>query len=168
MFLIDRPGPGWIAMMPRPEGRDRLPGELAGLRAGGVDTLVCALTEPERERLGLADLPAAAESAGLSYVGFPIVDFGVPDVDSICVLAGRLAAEIESGRFVVVHCFGGVGRSGTIVGAVLIRLGSTADAAIELMTRARGVHAPETEAQHALLHALAEHFADPGADSRDR
>ncbi|HZM82521.1 MAG TPA: hypothetical protein VFC19_42940 [Candidatus Limnocylindrales bacterium] len=153
-FVIDWPAPGRLAVMPRPAGGQWLTDDLTALRESGVDTLVCALSEQERERMGLTEQPAVAHQLGLAYIGFPIPDFGVPDPEELRRLAAGLADEVSDGRFVVVHCFGGIGRSGVIAGATLIRLGATAEQAMELITKARGVPAPETAEQRDLLRTL--------------
>lgn len=153
-FVIDWPAPGRLGVMPRPAGGQWLTDDLAALRDCGVDTLVCALSEEERQRLDLIRQPVISVQLGLSYIGFPIQDFGVPDPVALRQLAQRLADEVRRGRFVVVHCFGGIGRSGVIAGATLIRLGATAEQAMELITQARGIPAPETAEQRDLLRAL--------------
>jgi protein-tyrosine phosphatase len=153
-FIIDWPASGRLGVMPRPPGGQWLNDKLAALRAYGVDTLVCALTEEERQRLHLTRQPAVAVQLGLSYIGFPIPDFGVPEPMALRCLATQLANEVRGGRFVVVHCFGGIGRSGVIAGATLIRLGASAEQAMELVTQARGFPAPETAEQRDLLRAL--------------
>lgn len=155
-FVIDWPAAGRIGVMPRPAGGGWLVDDLRSLRDAGVDTLVSALTEPERERLALTHQPVVAHEIGLSYVAFPIADFGVPGIHEIRALAKRLAAEVASGRFVVAHCFGGIGRSGTIACATLIQLGATADQAMALVSRARGLTSPESPAQRHLLRLLSE------------
>ena len=155
-LVVEWPGPGRIAVMPRPAGGAALADDLRSLRAAGVDTLVSALTEAERERLDLVRQPEIAMRAGLSYVAFPIADFGVPAIDDLRALARRLADETAEGRFVVVHCFGGIGRSGMIACATLIRLGATAEQAMALVSRARGFPVPETPAQRDLLRTLAQ------------
>ena len=153
-FVLDWPGAGRLAMMPRPAGFDWLADDMASLRGKGVDTLVCALTRPEQERLGLLREQEEAERAAITYVAFPVADFGVPAEEELLELSRRLAREVSEGRFVVAHCFGGIGRSGTIAGATLIQLGATADQAMEIMTTARGFSAPETDAQRDLLRRL--------------
>lgn len=152
--MVEWPAPGRIGVMPRPAGGQWLTDDLMSLREAGVDTIVSALTEPERQRLDLIHQCEVAEKVGLSYVAFPIDDFGIPGIAEIRLLAKKLAAEVTGGRFVVAHCFGGIGRSGTIAGATLIQLGATADHAMELISRARGIAAPETKQQRDLLHRL--------------
>ncbi|MCP2327281.1 protein-tyrosine phosphatase [Hamadaea flava] len=155
-FLVDWPVSGRLAVMSRPTGGDALVRALHGLRRKGVDALVCALTEGERDLLGLAAEPEIARDAGLAYIDFPIADFSVPDLDDLAELAAKLAVRLRSGDFIVAHCRGGIGRSGIVASAALIALGATAEQAMELVSEARGVPAPETEEQRALLRRLAE------------
>jgi Swiss Army Knife protein, DSP-PTPase phosphatase domain len=47
------------------------------------------------------------------------------------VLAGRLVADsLQRGEGAVVHCLGGIGRTGTVLGCALRQLGYTADEAV--------------------------------------
>lgn len=124
------------------------------MRDRGVDTLVSALTGADQVELDLVGEPALAAAAGLSYRSFPIRDFGVPPRDALAELAAALAGELRGGRFVMVHCRGGVGRSGLIACATLIALGAGADEAMTVVSRARGHDVPETEPQRRMLREL--------------
>lgn len=66
VFTIERTGPGRLSTMARPEGGDRLAGELSDLAAAGVDVLVSLLTDDEDVELGLAGEGQAAEAAGIN------------------------------------------------------------------------------------------------------
>ena len=88
----------------------------------------------------------------LEFVG---ADFGVPDFAAYQELTGRLAEEVAAGRFVLAHCFGGIGRATVIAGGVLIRLGASAADAMAAIGAARGIPVPETEPQRAILARLA-------------
>jgi protein-tyrosine phosphatase len=154
-YQIDWPMPGRLAVMPRPLGGAALPVELSALRDAGFDILVSALTAHDQEELHLNDEAALAASAGLSFVAFPIRDFGVPDRDALVDLARSIGYHLRRGRSVVVHCMGGVGRSGLIASAVLIDLGASAEEAIEAVSRSRGRRVPETRAQRKLLEQIA-------------
>ncbi len=127
---------------------------MSGLRALGVDVLVSALTEREGAHLGLVTEPVVARSHGLAYREFPIADFGVPDPGALAGLASELADEVGDGRYVVVHCRAGVGRTGLIVGATLIAMGASTEQALDLMRTARGRRSPETRGQVAMLRSL--------------
>lgn len=133
--------------MPRPRGHDELSDDMTALRDAGVDVLVCLQPASERELAGLADEPDAALRAGLEFLAFPIVDFGVPDHAQVGPLLDTLILRLNAGRHVVVHCYGGVGRSSVIAGALLVRLGTSAERAWQIIAQARGRPVPETDAQ---------------------
>jgi protein-tyrosine phosphatase len=58
---------------------------------------------------------------------------------------------MEAGKGIVVHCVGGIGRTGTVIGCVLRDLGFSADEVIDYLDRinkSRGFRGwPETEWQ---------------------
>ncbi|GAA2364050.1 hypothetical protein Cme02nite_39510 [Catellatospora methionotrophica] len=154
-YVVVWPAPGRLAVMPRPEGGERLADEMANLRGNGVDVVVSALTAPENDALGLRGEDEAVRAAGMRFVSFPIPDFGVPDFAAYRELTGRLAEEVAEGRFVLVHCRGGIGRATVVAGGVLIRLGASAADAVAAIGAARGIPGPETEPQRAILARLA-------------
>lgn len=68
--------------------------------------------------------------------------------------AARVAAALREGEGVVVHCAGGTGRTGTVLGAAVIALGLPAAAAIahlQAVNEARGKTWPESAWQQELL-----------------
>ena len=96
--------------------------DLDALSASGV-TLLVSLTE---ERL-----PAELmRSHQLQYRHFPIPDMGVPALGPTARLCGQIARVIERGEGVTVHCRAALGRTGTILAAVLVWLGRDAEAAV--------------------------------------
>jgi protein-tyrosine phosphatase len=147
LHVVDFPVAGRLATMARPRGGEDLAEEVAGLRGAGVDIVVSALTSSEYEQLALTAEPDAIRAAGMEFVAHPIVDLGVPSGDGTRELADRLAQAVTGGRFVVVHCWAGIGRSSLIAGAVLVRLGSTPAEAWRLISAARGFRVPETPEQ---------------------
>src|SRR4051794_40037756 len=104
LFTIDLPGPGRLSTMARPRGNDWLEDEMTALKNYGVDILVCALTGPELDDLGLADEPRTAVTAGLQFVATPIPDRTVPDLTTILPTLHRLAEQLNEGAHVVTHC----------------------------------------------------------------
>jgi protein-tyrosine phosphatase len=75
------------------------------------------------------------EDVGL-YVRWPIVDGPVPEHALLVGLADLVADLWRAGKRVLIHCAGGMNRSGLLVAAALIRTGMRAEEAIELI-RAR-------------------------------
>ncbi len=54
-------------------------------------------------------------------VRFAIQDLSVPSVEQMQTVLERIDGALEAGRAVYVHCWGGVGRTGTVVGCWLLR-----------------------------------------------
>lgn len=124
----------------------------------GVRTFV-DLTTPE-DRLEPYDhlVRAAADARRLElrHVMFPIPDMHVVEDDRYDEVA-RLIEEGLARGAVYVHCWGGIGRTGTVIGCVLADEGLGYDEIIDrLATLRRGSrkanrHAPEMPVQHDLL-----------------
>lgn len=91
----------------------------------GVTQLVI-LTE-DHEILDLAPAYARLLSSGgltFSVMRLPIRDYGVPEsVTAFRVAALKIAEALRRGESIVMHCRGGIGRTGLMAEAVLIELG---------------------------------------------
>ena len=96
------------------------------------------LTEKD-ELLPYSDL---LESA--SHQRFPIVDVSVPSArETTIATLNAIDHHISEGRTVYVHCWGGVGRTGVIVGCWLARHGHEGPAALERL-RVLWTHCPKS------------------------
>ena len=85
------------------------------------------------ELLPYADIlaeSARAYSIAVSHQRFSIGDFGIPSVEQMKRTLDAVDAAIEDGRKIYVHCWGGVGRTGTTVGCFLVRHGKTQEEAL--------------------------------------
>jgi len=152
---VVRPVSGRLATMAHPAGGRDLLGDLTALRSAGVDVLVSLQTPDEQAEIGLTGEADAAAQAGLEFRHLPITDMGVPDLAMVAPAIAALAADVTSGRHVVIHCRAGIGRSSTIAAAVLIGLGATSADACAMVSAARGMRVPETQGQRDWLDAWA-------------
>jgi len=154
-------GGGRIGMVPCPGKQDPydhrgpmardLETELDAIRAWGARALVCLMEPHELEELGVPSLLHAARRRGLEVYHLPIRDGGVPDevFERRWGDAGaRLCAHLAAGRDVLVHCRGGIGRTGMIAARLLIEMGMPAEEALQRVRAARpgAVENPEQEA----------------------
>jgi protein-tyrosine phosphatase len=140
----------------RPWSRD-LDVDLQRLRdVHGCSLLVCLVEDAELRAYGITDLVAGCARARIELQRFPIRDVDVPrpgqDTPS---LVAAIRAALHGGRSVVVHCIGGLGRSGTIGGCVLVAEGVPVDEAYQSLRAARGPSCPETEAQRRFIASFA-------------
>jgi protein-tyrosine phosphatase len=96
----------------------------------------------------------------------PIRDEGIPTTSAAMVaILDALDDAITGGNTVYVHCWGGIGRTGTVVGCWLVRHGMSGDEALAAIARHwegvekrwRQPRSPETDEQHAYVRAWQEH-----------
>jgi hypothetical protein len=59
-----------------------------------------------------------------------IGDFGLPTPALMKSILDTIDAELQAGRKIYLHCWGGIGRTGTTVGCYLVRRGKTGDEAL--------------------------------------
>jgi ADP-ribosylglycohydrolase len=132
--------------------------------AAGVDTFIDLTESGELQTNGPVEpykqliIDAAADlSRDLRYRRMAIRDIDVPSKRALVEILDLIDAEIGEGRTVYLHCFGGVGRTATIVGAHLVRGGLSGDDALERIQALRSATpkaarpSPETSAQRAIV-----------------
>jgi len=142
-------GRGVLALSPMP-GRTRHYGtdraRLLDWRPGMVITMT-PLSDLARK--GSGGLPDDLAAAGIAWRHLPVTDFGAPDAGVVAawaeVEAEALALLAQGGR-VLVHCYGGCGRSGMAVLRLMIAAGEAPGAALARL-RALRPCAVETDAQ---------------------
>jgi protein-tyrosine phosphatase len=126
--------------------------EIAAWRDAGIDVVVSLLEPEEEAQLVLENEAGAAAASGIDFRPFPIPDRGVPaSRESVAELASEIVDALDTGRNVAVHCRQGIGRSGMIVGGVLVAAGEDLDTALKAIEESRGLAVPETEEQRRWL-----------------
>jgi ADP-ribosyl-[dinitrogen reductase] hydrolase len=103
-------------------------------------------------------LAEVADARGLTLVhrSHPVPDMGVTDDAGYDAIVATIRSATADGG-VYVHCWGGIGRTATVVGCLLVNGGSTGDEALARInelrapTRKARMRAPQTEAQEAIV-----------------
>ena len=149
--------PGRIGMTIAPgkkaDGRwDRdLDADLIRLQKEYACGLLVSLMEDDEYRwLQIEDIFHKAAAHGISVVRFPIRDVHPPrdgEMPQFVELIGQILEAARGGQTVVIHCRGGLGRTGTVAAACLVALGHAPAEAIERVRVARhgSVETPEQE-----------------------
>jgi predicted protein tyrosine phosphatase len=99
------------------------------------------------------------------HLRFPIGDFGLPTPQQMNSILDAIDKNLQAGHKIYLHCWGGIGRTGTTVGCYLVRQGKKGEEALDqLSTWWRGVpksryhlHSPETLEQMDFIRTWADH-----------
>jgi len=137
---------------------------LRRLLTAGV-TYFLDLTE-EREKGLRLYAPALREIAreigrAVEHRRMPIPDFETPSAKQMRDILDTLDAALADGHTLYVHCYAGIGRTGTVVGCYLVRHGQSGQEALEEMVRLRrgtaleNAFSPATEEQRRLVYEWA-------------
>ncbi|MEO5373451.1 MAG: isochorismatase family protein [Alphaproteobacteria bacterium] len=149
--------PGRLGLSILPGRRDlgrSLEADLASLIRTGITDVVMLVTADELQDYGVPGLRAAYQAAGLGLHWLPIPDQGVGEPDDVRTLVTWIEARLHENAHVLVHCLGGVGRSGMVAACLLRTRGLSGDAAITEVRRARSPRAVETAVQEAFVQAF--------------
>lgn len=149
------PGRLGISILPgrRDLGRS-LDDDLAMIAKAAVTDVVMLVTGDELHDYGVPDLVQAYGARGLGLRWLPVPDQGVGDPGDVGGLIAWIEGRLCDNARVLVHCLGGVGRSGMVVACLLKRRGLAADDAIAEVRRARSPRAVETAVQEAFVQAF--------------
>ncbi|WP_089900105.1 protein-tyrosine phosphatase family protein [Chitinophaga arvensicola] len=146
------PNGGRLGIMARPRGNDWLESEILHLKQQGVKVLVSLLETHEVKELELRKEESYCTQHGVAYINFPIKDRGIPE-NSLGTTAflQSLAAEIDAGHAVCIHCRMGIGRSSLIAGGVLLLKGHPFKGLLDKISRLRDLKVPDTTEQEQWL-----------------
>jgi ADP-ribosylglycohydrolase len=113
-----------------------------------ADLLVCLLEDHELERLGIPGLVSAVEAHRIRVHRHPIPDGGAPpDPRALRPTVELIRHAAAAGETIVIHCAGGLGRTGTVAGCLMRALGSSQDETLAALRGARGPRCPENDLQ---------------------
>jgi hypothetical protein len=148
--IADLPlGAGRIGICPLPGRYDDFGRDMAAVVAWRPTMVLTMTTEIEMEAAGAEGLPAALTEAGIAWRHLPVSDFRAPCASVAAHWPGVSADArqvLAAGGRVLVHCYGGCGRSGMALVRLMVEAGEAPDAALARLRAVRPC-AVETAAQ---------------------
>ena len=141
--------------------------DMSVIAGWGATTLVSLMEEHEFAEFGVPGLGKAAEEAGLEWHLLPIRDVDVPDgrFERLWVYSGHvLRRKLKAGERIVLHCRGGLGRTGTIAARLAIESGLAPEDALRRVREARPDRVETRKQEAYVLRQRAIETDDPYAD----
>ncbi|GAC1327064.1 MAG: hypothetical protein NVSMB17_00600 [Candidatus Dormibacteria bacterium] len=135
--------------------------KLEGMVASGIRHSVNLMEEGESGHQGEPFVPYEVlfGARGIRCTRMPIRDMDIPSAEEMREILDNIDASIAAGAPTYVHCWGGKGRTGTVVGCYLVRHGiAVPDRAVEriqdLQAHSRGLSpSPENDRQRGFVRA---------------
>ena len=100
---------------------------------------------------------AAALEYAIEHRRMPIPDLHTPTPDEMKRILNTIDTALKAGHVVYVHCYGGIGRTGTVIGCYLVQHNMSGEEALNEIARLRQStpdgwkRSPETEAQREMV-----------------
>ena len=147
--IIPCPGRNQTGAVGAPWHRE-LEADLKALEAWGTQVLVSLVEPHEFSRLGVANFIEAVQRRNFRWHHLPITDLAIPGEafkEAWNTHGSDILRSLKRGERVVVHCAGGLGRSGMIAAKLLTIFGISPDEAILKVREARpgAIETPEQE-----------------------
>jgi ADP-ribosyl-[dinitrogen reductase] hydrolase len=123
--------------------------DLTAIRDWGASLLVTLMENHELDLLEVPDLGERTRAHELDWKQLPIVDVSIPSAGFEAQWPEHgtdMLRRIAGGESIVLHCRGGLGRTGLVAARLLVELGYAPGAAIELV-RDKRPGTIETKAQ---------------------
>jgi protein-tyrosine phosphatase len=123
--------------------------DLQAIRAWGATTVVTLIEDHEFRLLRIESLADEVRALGMNWIHLPIVDVRIPDsrFEDAWVSDGpKLHDRLDAGEKILIHCRGGLGRTGLVAGRILVERGCAPKNAIQRIRSVRP-HAIETSEQ---------------------
>ena len=110
---------GALPSTPNLEGTQE---KLTYLKNNNVSAIINLMEADERDKFGnpFFDYIPIANEMGIDVLRFPIQDVSIPTIETMRKILDTINDLLNNGKTVYIHCWGGIGRTGTVAGCFLI------------------------------------------------
>ena len=147
---------GKLYLHSMPGRYEKLSRSFQEIKSLSIDQILSLVSLKETEQKSPIYAEAIKSNAiPCEYVSYPITDSGVPENRQEFVLFIEDAAKrLHNKERLLIHCSGGIGRTGTMACCILIALGLSEEDA-EIIVR-KAIARPETDEQRSFVHWYAQ------------
>jgi protein-tyrosine phosphatase len=139
----------FMTILPGRKDRNRdLEKDIEQIKEKSVNSILVLVTEIELESYGVPDLILNYQNSGFETYQHSILDQRIPDFESLEKTILWMEENLSKKKNLLVHCVGGLGRTGTILACYLVKnFKLRPSQAIELVRKSRSKRAIETVEQ---------------------
>lgn len=97
--------------------------KLIGLKECGIKTVINLMEKEEKNYEGILfeDYIPILKEMGINTYRMPIKDLSIPTFEEMSAIIKLIDESIDKNQPVYVHCWGGIGRTGTVLGCYLLK-----------------------------------------------
>ncbi len=158
-FDANRPAQLWAGEYPGSPDKAQLAERMGSFLDSGINHFINLTEMGERSDDYEEKLAKEAIKRDLvvSHQRFAVQDYSVPSAERLNQILDEIDITLSEGNQVYVHCWGGIGRTGTVIGCWLVRHGLTGQEALAKIAQWRegipsaGHASPETAEQRQLI-----------------
>jgi ADP-ribosyl-[dinitrogen reductase] hydrolase len=124
--------------------------DMGVIKEEGISLIITLMMPEELSEFGMGNIGSVASDNDIAWVQIPIVDGDIPSEKqeySIRELINIIKHHVDAGLKVLIHCRGGLGRTGTIAGCYLTSCGVPLKETYAMLINARGTMCPENDLQ---------------------
>lgn len=110
------------------------------LRHAGASMLITLMFDEEMEKNDAISLPSECDNQGIKWVQLPILDDAAPNEEFLSqwnAHKANILDVINNKGTIAVHCKGGTGRTGLVIGLILVAFGWSGNKVIENVQKIR-------------------------------
>lgn len=150
-----------ITLLPGRRDRQReLEQDLLQLQKQRIGSVLCLLSDNEFELYGVPDLLKRYADCSFKVMHAPVVDQAIPSFEEMDAMLAFVDSSLAAQRRILVHCAGGLGRSGTVAACYLTtRDGLSVDEAIDVVRESRSPRMVENRRQEDFVRQYTERSA---------
>jgi len=114
--------------------------DFRSIKEQGISKIYCLQEEDELVYLADETVEQRREilkEYGIELIHSPIGDFRIPTPEQALMLSESIMKDVNGGKSILIHCMGGLGRSGTIAACALVHYGLKPDDAVKIVRTVR-------------------------------
>ncbi len=138
-----------LTILPGRKDRGRsIKSDVQQIKEAGFDSVVSLLSKDEYFQYGVEELLEEYKNSNIHCYDVSIMDQCIPSFETMHSILNFIDCEIKSGKKVLVHCVGGLGRSGIVAACFLKKFENIdSEKAIQIVRDSRSKRAIESKIQ---------------------